>query len=74
LESKGQQRVTPAYITRIEQYDEIPSPEFICRIADVFKYDLQKLLELAKNIKVKKFGKRLQKRYDKAEALYRKQK
>ena len=71
LESKGQESISAAYITRIEQYGEIPSPELICRIADVFSYDEEKLLECAKRIKVEKFSKSLKEKYRKAAGLYR---
>ena len=74
LESKGQKSISPAYITRIEQYGEIPSPELICRIADVFNYDQKKLLECAKRIKIQRFDKALKEKYQKAVGLYRIQK
>jgi transcriptional regulator with XRE-family HTH domain len=74
LEEKGQETVSPAYITRIEQYGEIPSPELICRIADVFHYDVEKLLNCAKRSKVEKFDKSLEEKYQKAVGLYRTQK
>jgi len=71
VQSKGQESISPAYITRIEQYGEIPSPELICRMADVFDYDENKLLECAKKIKVQRFNKTLEKKYQKAAGLYR---
>ena len=74
LESKGQKSVSPAYITRIEQYGEIPSPELICVIADVLEDDAEQLLECAKKIKVKRFNKNLEAKYQKAVGLHRIQK
>ena len=73
LETKGHKSISPAYITRIEQYGEIPSPELILRIADVFRVDEQKLLECARRIKVQKFDKSLEDKYQKAVGLYRTQ-
>jgi transcriptional regulator with XRE-family HTH domain len=73
LEIKGHAPISPAYITRIEQYGEIPSPELICRIADVFEYDEQELFEHAKRIKVQKFDQSLQEKYQKASGWYRTQ-
>jgi len=74
LKAKGQERVTPAYITRIEQYGEIPSPEMICRMADVFDYDVDKLLDCAQKIKVRRFDESLAEKYRKAVGLYKKEK
>ena len=71
LETKGDRKISPAYITRIEQYGEIPSPEVICLMADVLKFDLEKLLECAKRIKVRKFDKNLEEKYQKAVGLHR---
>lgn len=74
LGAKGQKTVSPAYITRIEQYGEIPSPDLILRIADVFQVDGNELLECAKKLKVRKFNKALEEKYQRALALYRTQK
>ena len=71
LEQRGGKVISPAYITRIEQYGEIPSPELICLIADVFGYDQQKMFTYARTSKVKKFDKNLQEKYEKAVGLYR---
>lgn len=65
--------LSPTYITKIELYREIPSPEVICRIADVFKYDVEKLLDYAKKNKVDRFEKSLEEKYQKAVGLYRTQ-
>ena len=74
LKAKGQEKVSPAYITRIEQYGEIPSPELICRMAEVFRYNEQKLLDCARKIKVREFDQSLQEKYEKAVGFYRTQK
>ena len=75
LEAKGRTKsLSPAYITRIEQYGEIPSPDLICRMAEVFRYDEKKLLDCARKIKVQKFDQNLQDKYDKAVGFYRTQK
>lgn len=66
--------ISPAYMTKIEVHGEIPKPELICKMADVFKYDVNELLECAKQHKVKKFSKTLKDKYDKAFGLYRSQK
>ena len=63
--------VSPAYITRIEQYDEIPSPELLCVIADIFGYDVEQLLGLAKEAKVRRFDENLEKKYQEAAGLFR---
>ncbi len=66
-------KVSPAYITRIEQYGEIPSPEMILTLAEVFQVDGEKLLQQAKKIKVQTFEKGLGEKYQKAIAQFRTQ-
>jgi transcriptional regulator with XRE-family HTH domain len=39
---------TPGYVSRIEVRGEIPSPELLCVIADVYGVEAEKLLDLAK--------------------------
>lgn len=74
LEEKGGKSISPAYITRVEQYGEIPRPELICIMSDVFGYDQAKMLEFTRKVKVEKFDKTLQEKYEKAVGLYRTQK
>ena len=66
--------MSASYVTRIEQYGEIPSPELLCVFAEVFGYDIDKLLELAKKDKVRQFDKNLDKKYRNAVGQYRLQK
>ena len=56
-------QLSPAYITKIEAHGEIPSPEVIIRIAQVFEMDEQILLTIAQREKVAKYQSDLQKRY-----------
>ncbi len=56
--------VSPAYITRIEQYDESPTPEFIFDLSRVFGINHEVLLDLAKRMKVELFRKSLEAKYD----------
>jgi transcriptional regulator with XRE-family HTH domain len=39
---------TPGYVSRIEARGEIPSPELLCVIADVYGVKAEELLDLAK--------------------------
>jgi transcriptional regulator with XRE-family HTH domain len=59
--------LSPAYITKIEVHGEIPSPALICKIAEVLRLDLQKLLSAAKKDKLGVFEKSLNKKYEQAE-------
>ncbi len=68
-----QGELSPAYITKIEVYGEIPNPEVICKMATVLKYDTRKLLECAKQHKKRTFSDTLERKYDKAYELYRTQ-
>jgi transcriptional regulator with XRE-family HTH domain len=63
--------LSPSYVTKIEVHGEIPSPELICKIADVFGIKEQELLEDAKEIKVQQFEDGLSKKYQRAVGLYR---
>lgn len=40
-------QVSPAYMTKVEVYGEIPSPELICKIADILGHDQKNLLSIA---------------------------
>jgi len=71
LESRWGKKISPAYITRVEQYGEIPSPDVICLIADIFGYNLDELLNCAKSEKMNKFDKALEEKYQKAVGLFR---
>jgi transcriptional regulator with XRE-family HTH domain len=66
--------VSPAFITKLEVYGEIPSPELICKIADVIECPAEKLLDLAKESKINGYHDSLEKKYKDALGLYRKQK
>ena len=63
--------ISPAYITKIEVHNEIPSPELICKIAEVFKLNYQDLLNSARKNKVQLFDESLEKKYQKAACLYK---
>ena len=72
--SAEKEKVSPSYITRIEQYDEIPSPEVMLKIAEILEYDVDTLWKYARAIKVKKFEYTLDKKYQEAFGLCRTQK
>ena len=74
IQVKGYKSISPAYVTRIEVHGEIPSPELICIIADLFGYDEETLLTHAKKIKLQRFDRALKQKYEKAAGLYRAQK
>ncbi len=71
---RDKKKLSPAYITKIEVHGEIPNPEVICKIAEVLGYDLEKLLNSAKQRKLKKYEKSLEEKYEKATTFYRTQK
>lgn len=73
LAARSGKSVSPAYVTRIEQYGEIPSPELICAIADVFGADQDQALSCAREQKVRRFDEGLGKKYGEAAGLYRQQ-
>ncbi len=71
---RDKKNLSPAYITKIEVHGEIPNPEVICKMADVLGYDLDELLDSAKQRKIKKYKESLEEKYKKATTFYRTQK
>jgi transcriptional regulator with XRE-family HTH domain len=74
LAELGYKKISPAYMTRVEQYGEIPSPEIICGFALVLACSVDELVFLAKQEKVSRFDKALENKYREAVGLYRTQK
>ena len=58
--------VSPSFISQIEIYGAIPSPELICKIAGVINCLPKKLLDLAKAEKLDKYEKSLDANYTNA--------
>ena len=69
--NKREQKASPAYISKIELHNEIPSPEFICILADLFNVNEEELTDCAKEEKVKYFEESLEKKYQSAIGAYR---
>jgi ribosome-binding protein aMBF1 (putative translation factor) len=57
-------KVSGAYITKIEMWDHIPSPELVLQLCCILKIDLNVGMEAAKKDKRMEFEKRLQRAYD----------
>lgn len=57
--------VSPSFITKVEVYGAIPSPELICKIADVINCPPEKLFHLAKTEKLNEYKKSLDAKYNK---------
>ena len=72
LETATEKAPSPAFITRVEQYGEIPGPDLIIRMAEALNLDVDCLLKAARQDKVEKFDKGLEDKYQKAAGLYRK--
>jgi len=71
IEKLEGQKISPTYMTKVEVYGEIPSPELTCKMADILGCDPQKLLDTAKEHKINKFEKTLNEKYEKAVGMYR---
>lgn len=65
---------TPGYISRIEGRGEVPSPELLCKIAEVYGLDPEPLFKLAKESQLERTERDISARYAKALALYRREK
>jgi transcriptional regulator with XRE-family HTH domain len=64
---------TPGYVSRIEARGEIPSPELLCVIADLYKIAPEELLNLAKQCYLERTERDVDAKNESALALYRKQ-
>ena len=65
---------TAGYVSRIEGRGEVPSPELLCRIAEVYAIDPEELLQLAKQSQLERTERDISAKYASALALYRKEK
>ena len=64
---------TPGYVSRIEARGEIPCPELLCAIADVYRVVPEELLELAKRCYLERAEREVELKNSSALALYRKE-
>lgn len=65
---------SPGYISKIEARGEIPSPEMICKLAEVLGAKPDDLIEIAKAVKANEVSRAVQQKYDDGLTLYRKSK
>ena len=67
-------KISPAFMTKLELYGEIPSMEMVIEIADVIGHDPDELIEIAKTIKIEAYQKTLERKGRDALGFYREQK
>ena len=65
---------TPGYVSRIETRGEIPSPELLCAIADVYHVAPEDLLDLSKQCYLGRIEREIEAKNMSALALCRKEK
>ena len=65
---------SPGYISRIEGRGEVPSPELLCKLAEVYGVGPEKLLELAKTSQLQRAEEDIDAKHASALALFRKAK
>jgi transcriptional regulator with XRE-family HTH domain len=65
---------TPGYISKIEVRGEIPNPDMIFKLANIFGMDAETLIRAAKDDKKEQMCKSIEKKFDNAMALYRMEK
>lgn len=63
---------SPGYVSRIEARGEIPSPELLCAIAEIYEIQPDALLELAKQMQLKRVEQDIAQRHSDALSLFRK--
>lgn len=73
-ELAGKLGVSPGYISRIEGRGELPSPEMICKIADVLEIKAEELLGFAKEDILHRTKEDLDQKHTEAVRLYRRRK
>lgn len=56
-------KLSSAYITKIEKYNEIPTPYVIRKIAQVIEIEEEYLLNVARKNKIKAYAKKINKMY-----------
>ncbi len=66
-------QLTPSFMTRVEQYGEVPGPDLIIRMAEVLEIPPEELFRLAKVVRVKRIERNIEEVYRETLALYRKQ-
>lgn len=66
--------MTAGYISKIEARGEIPSPQMIIKLAELFGLEPEYLIEIAKTEKAKEVSRVVQKKYDDRLTLYRRSK
>jgi transcriptional regulator with XRE-family HTH domain len=59
-------KISPAYINKIERYEEIPKPELIIKLAEILDLDHVSLLLVAQLEKVSQYRIKIEKRYEAA--------
>ena len=55
--------VSPTFISKLENKGAIPGAELICKISEVINCQPEKLLDLARNEKLERYNKSLDKKY-----------
>ena len=63
ISNKGTE-LSPAYITKIEVYNEIPRFEVVCKIAEILGIDTKSFLELAKKSKIKRLEQNITSKFE----------
>jgi|CXWL01.1.fsa_nt_gi transcriptional regulator with XRE-family HTH domain len=66
--------LTPSFMTRVEQYDEVPGPDLILRMAEVLGLNPEELLKVATTNRVNRIKQNIEEVYQEKLTLYRKQK
>lgn len=65
---------SPGYISRIEGRGEIPSAELLCEMAELYRTDVEELMELAKKSQLDQTRIGIEEKHGNALRLYRKNK
>jgi len=66
--------LSPAFITKLEVHGEVPSPDLICKLAEVIGHSPEELLKIARESKIQDYHNSLEKKYKDALSYYRQQK
>jgi transcriptional regulator with XRE-family HTH domain len=70
IEKLKNKKPSRAYLCKIENYDEIPSPDLICRMAIALDFEKRSLLSIAMGNKLEQYYNKLNKEYCYNASLY----
>lgn len=73
-EAARELKISPGYLSRIEGRGEIPTPDLLCKMAELYGCEITELLELAKTAQLKVVEQNIELKQSEALKLFRRSK